>query len=57
MRHRFQGHLLTVRYMLDTNIVSEIIRNPAGRAAQRARERATRFASASSSQPNCATAA
>ncbi len=27
----------TVRYMLDTNIVSEVIRNPAGRAAQRAR--------------------
>jgi tRNA(fMet)-specific endonuclease VapC len=26
-----------VRYMLDTNIVSEMIRNPAGRAAQRAR--------------------
>jgi tRNA(fMet)-specific endonuclease VapC len=26
-----------VQYMLDTNIVSEIIRNPAGRAAQRAR--------------------
>ena len=27
-----------MRYMLDTNIVSEMIRNPAGRAAQRARE-------------------
>jgi len=27
-----------VRYMLDTNIVSELIRNPAGPAAQRARE-------------------
>ena len=26
-----------MRYMLDTNIVSEMIRNPAGRAAQRAR--------------------
>lgn len=26
-----------MRYMLDTNIVSELIRNPAGRAAQRAR--------------------
>jgi len=26
-----------VQYMLDTNIVSEMIRNPAGRAAQRAR--------------------
>ena len=26
-----------MQYMLDTNIVSEIIRNPAGRAAQRAR--------------------
>jgi tRNA(fMet)-specific endonuclease VapC len=26
-----------VLYLLDTNIVSEIIRNPAGRAAQRAR--------------------
>jgi tRNA(fMet)-specific endonuclease VapC len=26
-----------VQYMLDTNIVSELIRNPAGRAAQRAR--------------------
>jgi tRNA(fMet)-specific endonuclease VapC len=26
-----------VRYMLDTNIVSEMIRNPAGRAAVRAR--------------------
>jgi tRNA(fMet)-specific endonuclease VapC len=26
-----------VRYMLDTNIVSEMIRNPAGRAALRAR--------------------
>jgi tRNA(fMet)-specific endonuclease VapC len=28
---------VTVPYMLDTNIVSEIIRNPAWRAAQRAR--------------------
>jgi tRNA(fMet)-specific endonuclease VapC len=27
-----------VQYMLDTNIVSELIRNPGGRAAQRARE-------------------
>ncbi len=27
-------------YMLDTNIVSEMIRNPAGRAAQRARKEA-----------------
>ena len=27
---------MTAQYMLDTNIVSEIIRNPAGRAAQRA---------------------
>jgi tRNA(fMet)-specific endonuclease VapC len=26
-----------VQYMLDTNIVSDMIRNPAGRAAQRAR--------------------
>jgi tRNA(fMet)-specific endonuclease VapC len=26
-----------MQYMLDTNIVSEVIRNPAGRAAQRAR--------------------
>ena len=26
-----------MQYMLDTNIVSEMIRNPAGRAAQRAR--------------------
>jgi len=26
-----------VQYMLDTNIVSELIRNPTGRAAQRAR--------------------
>jgi tRNA(fMet)-specific endonuclease VapC len=26
-----------VQYMLDTNIVSEILRNPVGRAAQRAR--------------------
>ena len=26
-----------MQYMLDTNIVSDIIRNPAGRAAQRAR--------------------
>lgn len=26
-----------MRYMLDTNIASELIRNPAGRAAQRAR--------------------
>lgn len=26
-----------MQYMLDTNIVSELIRNPAGRAAQRAR--------------------
>lgn len=29
-----------MRYMLDTNIVSEIIRNPAGRAAQRVRDAA-----------------
>lgn len=29
-----------MQYMLDTDIVSEIIRNPAGRAAQRAREQA-----------------
>lgn len=27
-----------MRYMLDTNIVSEMIRNPTGHAAQRARE-------------------
>lgn len=26
-----------MRYMLDTNVVSDLIRNPAGRAAQRAR--------------------
>lgn len=29
-----------MRYMLDTNIVSDIIRNPAGQAAQRARRMA-----------------
>lgn len=32
-----EGHLLTLRYMLDTNVVSDLIRNPAGRAADRAR--------------------
>lgn len=32
-----EGHPLTVRYMLDTNMIGELIRHPAGPAAQRAR--------------------
>lgn len=42
------------RYLLDTNIVSDLVRNPQGKVAQSGRLARLKSARASSSRQNCA---